>query len=166
MFTFAVPDTQHAARSREYLRNNWIDFEEKKDNEGFTHISFPGVEEGEFRKIVIKLKTQGVTMIGVDTALTEKKIMKLASLLETPLEQFDEDEITEKDLVGKIKDALKGKGERGKFEVDPTSKFWEAIADAIGDYEEQDDYDKGFYTENKKSNKAKLRKLIRKTIRE
>ena len=43
--------------------------------------------------------------------------MKLASLLETPLEQFDEDEITEKDLVGKIKDALKGKGERGKFEV-------------------------------------------------
>lgn len=160
MFTFAVPDTQHADRSREYLKNNWIDFEERKDDEGFTHISFPSVEEGEFRKIVIKLKNQGVTMIGVDTALTEKKIMKLANLLETPLEQFNEDETTEKDVIDQIKQALKSK------DADPTSKFWSQIADIIGDYEEQDEYNKGFYTENKKSNKEKLRKLIRKTIRE
>ena len=41
MFTFAVPDTQHADRSREYLKNNFIDFEEIKDDEGFTNISFP-----------------------------------------------------------------------------------------------------------------------------
>ena len=160
MFTFAVPDTQHADRSREYLKNNFIDFEEIKDDEGFTNISFPGFSEDEFRKVVIKLKNQGVTMIGVDTQLTEKKIMKLASLLETPLEQFNEDETTEKDVVSQIKKALKSP------DADPTSKFWAQIADIIGDYEEQEEYDRGFYTENKESNKDKLRKLIRKTIRQ
>ena len=157
MFTLAVPDTQHADRSREYLKNNWIDFEERKDDEGFTHISFPGVGETEFRQIVIKLKNQGVTMIGVDTALTEKKIMKLANLLETPLYSFDENETTEQDVVSQIKQALKSP------EADPTSKFWNQIADIIGDYEEQDEYDRNWMGENKED---KVRKAIRKLIRQ
>ena len=160
MFTFAVPDTQHADRSREYLKNNWIDFEERRDDEGFTNISFPGAGEDEFRNIVTKLKNQGVTMIGVDTQLTEKKIMKLANLLESPLYTFNEDLDTEDDVIEKIKQVLKSP------EADPTSKFWNQIADIVGDYEEQEEYDRGFYTESKESKKEKIRKLIRKTIRE
>ncbi len=142
-------------RSRDDKKNS--PFEDRKDDEGFSHISFPGVGEDEFREIVIKLKNQGVSMIGVDTALTEKKIMKLANLLETPLERFDEDEITEKDVVSQIKKALKSEY------ADPTSKFWAQIADIIGDYEEQDEYDKGWYNESKED---KVRKVIRKMIRQ
>ena len=162
MFTFAVPDTQHADRSREYLKNNWIDFEENKDDDGYTHISFPGVGECEFEKFVIKLKNQGVTMIGVDTALTEKKIMKLAKLLESPLYSFEENnETSEEDVVSQIKELLKD--EDGTLGADPTSKFWMAIADCIGDYDDRDDVVSTSVSETKED---KVRKVIRKIIRQ
>ena len=80
MYTLGIPDRQKK-RTLGYLKQNWIDFEEHPAMEGFFDVSFPGMDEDAFRDITIKLKQQGVTVIGADEVLTEKKIMKLTDLI-------------------------------------------------------------------------------------
>ena len=65
----------------------------------------------------------------------------------------------------KLKEVLLDKD--GKLEADPTSKFWAAVADVVGDFEDknQNEIYQGFYNENKNTQKNKIRGLIRKTIR-
>ena len=58
-----------------------IDYDVVKQDDGFYLFSFPDVDEYDFRDIVMLLKSNGVTTIGVDEILTEKKIMKLTDLL-------------------------------------------------------------------------------------
>ena len=168
MFRLAVPEGVHDNRVLDYLKNQkelyeGEDFIREKDGEGLCDYIFPNMNEDNFRYIVIQLQNQGVTMIGVDTQLTEKKIMKLANLLENPTPySFDEmDKTTEQDVVGKIKDILADDDD--KYGADPTSKFWGAIANIIGDYEEQDEFNKNWMGENKEE---KVRKVIRKLIRQ
>ena len=55
MFTFAVPDTQHADRSREYLKNNWIDFEEEAVMNRPTSFA---LQEEKLRKVIRKIIRQ------------------------------------------------------------------------------------------------------------
>jgi hypothetical protein len=55
---------------------------------GFFVISFPNMDEYEFRNITFQLKQQGVTVIGADSQLTEKT-MKLVNLV--PLKPLKED---------------------------------------------------------------------------
>ena len=86
MFRLAVPKGVHDNRVNSYLKNKeelmeTEDFQREADSEGLVHYVFPDMEEDNFRYIVIQLKNQVVTMIGVDSQLTEKKIMKLANLL-------------------------------------------------------------------------------------
>ena len=93
MYTLAVPKGVHADRTRSYLKNEiqvqdrGIDFrEDGPDVDGFVTITFMSLDEDQFRYIVERLKAQGVSMIGVDSQLTENKIMKLANLLkENPM---------------------------------------------------------------------------------
>ena len=49
--------------------------------DGFFDVRFPGMDEDGFRDIANKLKQQGVTIIGADEVLTEKKIMKLTDVI-------------------------------------------------------------------------------------
>jgi|TARA_R110000744_G_scaffold322316_1_gene428341 hypothetical protein len=151
-------DLKRAIRILDFESEPSIEFEKTNLDDGFGHlIQFPGMGEVEFRDLSIKLQQNGVRLIGADTQLTERKIMKLAKLLESPLEQFNDEEITEKDVMNRLKEALKDEdGSRG---ADPTSKFWGVIADIVGDYE---DYKIDMIREQKE---IKLRKLIRKTIR-
>ena len=58
-----------------------IEYEAKKQDDGFYVFNFPGVDEYDFKDIVILLKKNGITTIGADEQLTEKKIMKLADLI-------------------------------------------------------------------------------------
>jgi|1_EtaG_2_1085319.scaffolds.fasta_scaffold64456_2 hypothetical protein len=158
MFTLAIPKSQQR-RTLQYLKNNWIDFNEfqKEDtDDGFVNLSFPGKSEEEFKDIVMKLKAQGGTLIGVDSQLTEKKIMKLIDLIEAPLENIDGEKMTEKDVIEQIKEILSSE------EADPTSKFWTQIADCIGEFEDQNKSRHPFYEEKKE----KVRKVIRKLIRQ
>ena len=93
MYTLAVPEGVHADRTRSYLKNEiqvqdrGIDFrEDGPDVDGFVTITFMSLDEDQFRYIVERLKAQGVSMIGVDSQLTENKIMILANLLkENPM---------------------------------------------------------------------------------
>jgi len=80
MFTIAIPKNQQR-RALSYLKDNWIDFEENNTGDGFLNLSFPGMDEEAFRSIIMKLKQQGVTLIGADEELTEKKISKLSDLV-------------------------------------------------------------------------------------
>jgi len=167
MFRLAVPEGVHDNRVLDYLKNQkelqeGEHFKRKSDGEGLVDYIFPNMGEDMFRYIVIKLKQQGVTMIGVDTQLTERKIMKLANLLENPTPYSFEsmDETSEKDVVGKIKEVLE---KHDEYEIDPTGKFWMAITNIIGDYEDQNTTNSNWMAENKEQ---KLRKLIRKTIRQ
>tara|TARA_R100000152_G_C6665019_1_gene102889 strand:+ start:143 stop:463 length:321 start_codon:yes stop_codon:yes gene_type:complete len=80
MYTLAIPKSQER-RAVSYLKDNWIEFEDNNTGDGFVNLSFPNKDENEFRDIIMKLKAQGVTLIGADEELTEKKISKLSDLV-------------------------------------------------------------------------------------
>jgi len=161
MYTLGIPD-RLKRRTLGYLKQQFIEFEENPAMEGFFDVSFPGMDEDEFRDIVIKLKQQGVTTIGADETLTERKIMKLTDLIK---EDFSKnlDESDSDNIIMALKNILQVW--QTKQYADDKSRWEEYymdIAELVDDFEEQTSYDKGFYTENKKS---KIRNLIRKTIR-
>jgi phosphoribosyl 1,2-cyclic phosphodiesterase len=160
MYTLGIPDRQKR-RTLGYLKQQFIDFKENPSMEGFFDISFPGMDEDAFRNIVTKLKQQGVTVIGADEELTERKIMKLTDLLK---EAPTLEEIENNPLLNALKRTVQSWSTK-QYNTD--REKWEEFAldieELIQDYEEQQEYDKGFYTEGKKD---KLRKLIRKTIRQ
>tara|TARA_B110000495_G_scaffold160107_1_gene144375 strand:- start:239 stop:1078 length:840 start_codon:yes stop_codon:yes gene_type:complete len=92
MFTLGIPLKQKR-RTLGYLSNEYFPGGMKKlgqqvpyeiistDREGgFFVISFPDMDEYEFRNITFQLKQQGVTVIGADSQLTEKT-MKLVNLV-------------------------------------------------------------------------------------
>ena len=87
MYTLGVTQGVHADRCRSLLKNELqlqdrdIDYREEKSDDGFVTFIFINVDEDGFRDIVNKLKSQGVSLLGVDSQLTERKIMKLANLL-------------------------------------------------------------------------------------
>ena len=185
MFRLACPKGVHDNRVISFLKNEREmieaeDFKREPDEEGLVHYIFPDMVEDMFRYIVNQLQNQGVTMIGIDSQLTEKKIMKLASLIEmTPLD--DQGEGQELKIVKQIKQVL-------SKDPDPTSKLWMKMADIIGDFEDKaqvDDiasteYDREFYddgdvnlhhdrskaSDSYKLSEEKVRKVIRKMIRQ
>ena len=162
MYTLGIPDRQKR-RTLGYLKQQWIEFEENPAMEGFFDLSFPGMDEDAFRKIVMKLKQQGVTTIGADEELTERKIMKLTDLIK---EEFSKnlDESDGDTLIQALKNILiTWETKRYADDKSRWEEYYMDISELVDDFEEQTSYDKGFYTENKKS---KIRNLIRKTIRQ
>ena len=80
-YILGIPDSQKK-RALGFLKQQWVEFEEHPSIDGFFEVRFIGMEEEEFRHIVNKLKQQGAgPLIGADTYLTERKIMKLADLI-------------------------------------------------------------------------------------
>jgi phosphoribosyl 1,2-cyclic phosphodiesterase len=160
MYTLGIPDRQKR-RTLGYLKQQFIDFKENPSMEGFFDISFPGMDEDAFRNIVTKLKQQGVTVIGADEELTERKIMKLTDLLK---EAPTLEEIENNPLLNALKRTVQSwSTKRYNTDREKWEEFALDIEELIQDYEEQQEYDRGFYTEGKKD---KIRKLIRKTIRQ
>ena len=80
MYTLAIPKGLKK-RTLGYLKQQWVEFEEHPSMEGFFEVRFPGLDEEGFRDMVNKLRAKGVTMIGADEQLTERKIMKLVDLM-------------------------------------------------------------------------------------
>ena len=159
MYTLGIPDRQKR-RTLGYLKQQFVDFKENPSMEGFFDVSFPGMDEDAFRNIVMKLKQQGVTVIGADEELTERKIMKLTDLLkEAPtLEESENDP-----LLNALKRTLQSwSTKRYNTDREKWEEFTLDIEELVQDYEEQQEYDRGFYTESKED---KIRKLIRDTIR-
>ena len=162
MYTLGIPDRQKR-RTLGYLKQQYVDFEENPGMEGFFDVSFPGMDEDDFRKLVIKLKQQGVTVIGADEELTERKIMKLPDLI---TEDFSKN-LNENDadsLITALKNILQT-WETKQYADDKSrwEEYYMDIEELVDDFEENRMLDTPSV-----SNLAeqKLRKLIRKTIRQ
>ena len=168
MYTLGIPDRQKR-RTLGYLKQNFIDFKENPGMEGFFDVSFPGMDEDEFRNIVTKLKQQGVTVIGADEELTERKIMKLTDLLK---EAPNLDESVYDPILNALKRTLQTWS--SKQYLDDKNKWEEFtldIEELIQDFEEEKPQPAVAVDSYRKSNmpsleEQKLRKLIRKTIRQ
>ena len=93
MFTLGIPLKQKR-RTLGYLSNEYFPGGMKKLGQqvpyeivstdrkgGFFIIGFPNMDHYEYSDIVLKLKQQGVTVIGADSQLTENNIMKLVNLV-------------------------------------------------------------------------------------
>ena len=166
MYTLGIPDRQKR-RTLGYLKQNFIDFKENPGMEGFFDVSFPGMDEDEFRNIVTKLKQQGVTVIGADEELTERKIMKLTDLItEAPtLEEMENNP-----LLNALKNTLQSWSTK-QYPDDKTKaeEFILDIKELIEDFEEEASM-RGIAVDApdrlQEQKEQKLRELIRRTIRQ
>ena len=83
MYALGIPNRQYR-RTTQVLRNDLstpINYKSLKQEDGFYLFSFPDADEYDFKDIVKILKVNGITTIGADIQLTERKIMKLTDLL-------------------------------------------------------------------------------------
>tara|TARA_R110002051_G_scaffold43315_3_gene88726 strand:+ start:2080 stop:2577 length:498 start_codon:yes stop_codon:yes gene_type:complete len=165
MYTLGIPDRQKR-RTLGYLKQQWIDFEEHPAMDGFFDLSFPGMDEDAFRDITIKLKQQGVTIIGADEVLTEKKIMKLTDLI---TEDFSKnlDESDSDSIVQALQNILQTW--QSKRYADDKSR-WESyymdIEELVQDFEEERAMDTPAPSQLANLQETKVRKAIRKLIRQ
>ena len=95
MFAIGVPKTQYR-RAHDVLshsRSTPIDYYDEKQDDGFFVFYFPEIDVDVFSHVVKTLNNNGVTTIGADSQLTEKKIMKLVdlykSLNDKPLHEIE-----------------------------------------------------------------------------
>ena len=102
MYALGIPHRQYrrATQVLGHERSSPIPYESVKQDDGFWLFTFPEADEYDFRDIVILLKGQGVSTIGADTQLTERKIMKLSDLLK------EEEGPIQNELLDKLKDTL------------------------------------------------------------
>jgi len=165
MYTLGIPDRQKR-RTLGYLKQQYIEFEENPSMEGFIDISFPGMDEDAFRNIVLKLKQQGVTTIGADEVLTESKIMKLTDLI---TEDFSKNlnENEGDNIIQALKKILVT-WETKRYADDKSrwEEYYMDIEELVEDFEENKSIDIPSSSSLANLQEQKLRKLIRKTIRE
>jgi len=165
MYTLGIPDRQKR-RTLGYLKQNWIDFEENPSMGGFFDLSFPGMDEDAFRNIVMKLKQQGVTVIGADEKLTEKKIMKLTDLIN---EEFSKNlnEHEGDSIIAALKNILQTW--QSKQYADDRSRWEEYYMDIdelVTDFEEETAMDTPAPSQLASLQEKKVRKVIRKLMRQ
>ena len=137
MFALGIPNRQYR-RTTQVLGPELaepINYNVVKQDDGFYMFRFPGVDEYDFKDIVLLLKRNGITTIGADSHLTERNIMKLTDLLK---EQPSPDE---NNLIDILKDRLERMEDpqyRGGLEgCEKSNHFLEEIREIIEDYEEE-----------------------------
>ena len=84
MYTLGIPkrDYRRATQVLDYESQPSIPYHENLQDDGFYMFTFPEAgDEDDFRAIVIKLKGEGIRVIGADAQLTERQIMKLIDLV-------------------------------------------------------------------------------------
>jgi hypothetical protein len=164
MFTIGIPNRQKL-RAITYLSKKWLDFEEHPSEEGFVEVRFPGMDEESFRDIINKLKQQGVTLIGTDTQLTERKIMRLTDLLTE--ENISGMEPTDENLLSVLKNTLR-KWSSTQYADDKqrSDDFFLDIKEMIEDFEDEDET-AGYplHKQNITLREEKFKKLVKDEIR-
>ena len=122
MFALGIPERQYR-RTTQVLgpyMSTPTNYDAIKQDDGFYLFTFPDANEDEFRDLVDLLKRNGITTIGADSQLTEKRIMKLADLIK-PL--YEEEETGKKGyeearkLITKLRDRYR------KFSIDEINSF-------------------------------------------
>ena len=86
MFTLGIPIRQQR-RANQVLRHDRstpVEFEAHRQDDDFYIFTFD-CDYDDFKDVVLLLKRNGVTTIGADDQLTERKIMKLTDLIEADI---------------------------------------------------------------------------------
>ena len=84
MYTLGIPkrDYRRATQVLSYESQPSVPYHETLQDDGFYLFTFPEVgSEDDFRDVVVKLKGEGIRVIGADAQLTERQIMKLIDLV-------------------------------------------------------------------------------------
>ena len=84
MYTLGIPkrDYRRTTQVLSYESEPSIPYHETLQDDGFYMFTFPECgSEDDFRDVVIKLKNEGIRVIGADAQLTARQIMKLMDLV-------------------------------------------------------------------------------------
>jgi polyhydroxyalkanoate synthesis regulator phasin len=164
MFTLGIPISQfrRADNVLSHDGSEVIDFEVKKQDDDFYMFYFPKIDEYDFKKIVMLLKRNGVTTLGADEQLTERKIMKLVDLI-TEMPKIKEDK--GKNIIDDLKAILKIWDTK---EYNTDQERWQEyhmdIQELIEDYEEEEVIDRPDIPSNLREAKNKVRKTLKKLM--
>ena len=160
MFTLGIPVSQFRRANNVLVhdRSEIIDFKVKKQDSDFYIFYFPEIDEYDFKKIVLLLKKNGVTTLGADEQLTERKIMKLVDLI-TEMPSPDENNLI--DDLKKILVTWETK-EYNTYQERWQEYFYD-IQELIEDYEEEEVMDLPGSNEMPPLQEAKSR--VRKTLK-
>ena len=142
MYTLGIPKTQYrrATQVLGHERSEPIDYNARRQDDGFYVFSFPYADEYDFKDIVKFLKQNGITTIGADDQLTEKKIMKLTSLIN--LESLQEIDVNDPALMR----ARAAKDKMNQMKLNPKPSFDE-ILDLRNEKEDLEHRIKNLYRE-------------------
>ena len=124
------------------------------------------MDEDAFRNIVMKLKQQGVTVIGADEELTERKIMKLTDLMK---EDFSKnlDENDGDNIISALKNILiTWESKRYADDKSRWEEYFMDIDELVNDFEEQRSMDTPTPSQLSDLSEQKVRKAIRKIMRQ
>ena len=152
MFTLGIPERQYR-RTTQVLgpeSADPIEYNAINQNDGFYVFSFDIDYDG-FKDIVFLLKKNGITTIGADDQLTERKIMKLKDLLEQNEKPSNRMETAE-DVIVKVDEII----------TDNPDTALDLLSDMIEDFYENQSIDRPDTNLQEK----KLKKLIQTVIKE
>ena len=149
MFTLGIPLRQYR-RATQVLSNESdksIEYSAVKQDDGFYVFNFPNIDYYAFKDIVLLLKSNGITTIGADKQLKEKKIRKLSNLLK-------EESPEENNFIDDIRRALEKNRELFN------NPMFRTISDIIKNYEMGGDEERMMNMSENKITESKIRKLI------
>ena len=164
MFTIATSDKdQRRAHSvLTHDRSNYIEFDSYQQDDGFYIFSFD-TDYDTFKDIVIMLKNNGITTIGADEQLSERKIMKLTNILReqedqerpNPMESAD-------DIVTKLEEILET-WETKEYESDEArwNEYYQDIEDLVTDYKENQSVNSPDTNLQEKKSKKLIQNIIK-----
>ena len=141
MYALGIPISQYR-RCTQVLGHESsepIEYEAEKQDSDFYLFSFPSVDEYDFREIVMLLKGNGISTIGADTQLTERKIMKLVDILNEQESPKDNEDLEEASgIINRLKQILETWQTK---EYNNDKERWEMyyldIQELVEDYEEE-----------------------------
>jgi len=155
MFTLGIPISQYRRTTRvlQHGRSTPIDFDFQKQDKDFYIFEFSDIGIDEFKSIIYLLKRNGVTTIGADDQLTERKIMKLTDLIEQytpddverPSQGFEQGDALSSadDIIDKLKYILKVWEEKEyNSDKERYEEYYMDIEDLVTDYEENQSIDR------------------------
>ena len=163
MYTLGIPDTQYR-RCTQVLgpeNANPIEYDVVDQDDGFYLFSFPEMDEYDFRDVVRLLKNNGITTLGVDEQLTERKIMKFTDLLK---EQQGSNRMESADDIIDALEKILETWETTEYESDKSrwENYYLDIEELVEDFKENASIDRP----DTDLQEQRLRKLIRNIIKE
>lgn len=164
MYTLGIPDNQYR-RANQVLgpdNANHIEYNSINQNDGFYLFTFD-IDYNGFQDIVILLKNNGVTTIGADTQLTERKIMKLTEYLNLNEQEAPNRMESADDIIAALEKILEEwETKEYKSDQDRWNQYYLDIEELVEDYKENQSIDRP----DTSLQEQKLKKLIQILIKE